>query len=74
MLPPQTGVCLELAIAAATDDTYSVQTTQLITTFSDSVLRTIYRTLDGAGRRRIVLTSFSPDLCASLNWKQPNCK
>lgn len=44
----------------------------------DSVLRTIYQkrpdSSGNGGRRRIVFTSFSPDVCAALNWKQPNCK
>ncbi|KAF9263664.1 hypothetical protein L218DRAFT_959194 [Marasmius fiardii PR-910] len=43
----------------------------------DSVLKTIYQTsvsLSGSApvRRRIVFTSFSPDVCAAINWKQPN--
>jgi CDK inhibitor PHO81 len=25
-------------------------------------------------RRKIVFTSFSPNVCTALNWKQPNCK
>lgn len=25
-------------------------------------------------RRRIAFTSFHPQICAALNWKQPNCK
>ena len=44
----------------------------------DCILRTIYQKRPGpsgnGGRRRIVFTSFSPDVCAALNWKQPNCK
>lgn len=44
----------------------------------DAVLRTIYHTsaaLGGAySRRRIMFTSFCPDACSALNWKQPNCK
>ena len=42
----------------------------------DAVLRTIYdtTTFEGhIGRRNVVLTSFSPDVCLALNWKQPNC-
>ena len=44
----------------------------------DSILRTIYQKRPdpsgNGGRRRIVFTSFSPDVCSALNWKQPNCK
>lgn len=42
----------------------------------DAVLRTIYDTTmqEGApARRNVVFTSFSPDVCSALNWKQPNC-
>ena len=46
--------------------------------FVDSVLQTIYHTsatLGGAfARRKIVFTSFHPDICTALNWKQPNCE
>ena len=43
---------------------------------ANSVLRTVYDTsaLEGQmGRRPVVFTSFAPDVCAALNWKQPNC-
>jgi len=44
--------------------------------FVDSVLRTIYHPSVTPGRsfarRRIIFTSFCPDVCAVLNWKQPN--
>ena len=42
----------------------------------NAVLRAVYDTsaLEGQmGRRPVVFTSFSPDICAALNWKQPNC-
>ena len=43
----------------------------------NAVLRTIYdiTTQEGhIGRRNVVFTSFSPDVCAALNLKQPNCE
>jgi hypothetical protein len=44
----------------------------------DSVLRTIRQTSSALGgafaRRRIAFTSFSPEACVALNWKQPNCQ
>ena len=43
----------------------------------DAVLRTIYdiKSLEGLiGRRNVVFTSFSPDICSASNWKQPNCE
>ena len=42
----------------------------------DAVLRAVYDSsaLEGQmGRRPVVFTSFAPDVCAALNWKQPNC-
>ncbi|KAJ2966297.1 hypothetical protein NUW54_g13850 [Trametes sanguinea] len=42
---------------------------------ANSVLRIIYDTssLEGQmARRPVVFTSFTPDICAALNWKQPN--
>ena len=42
----------------------------------NAVLRTVYDSsaLEGQmGRRPVVFTSFAPDVCAALNWKQPNC-
>src|SRR5712675_1711817 len=58
--------------------------------FIDSILRTVYHAStttttaaaaaptspDGAHgvRRQIVFTSSSPDACAAVNWKQPNCQ
>lgn len=45
--------------------------------FVHSVLQTIF---DASGllnanfpRRKITFTSFCPDVCSALNWKQPNC-
>ncbi|KAF8665648.1 hypothetical protein AX16_000103 [Volvariella volvacea WC 439] len=48
-----------------------------LNTFVDSILRAIHCTSASlesysVNRRRIVFTSFSPDVCSALNWKQPN--
>ena len=44
----------------------------------DTILWTIYNTSTALGgsfsRRRITFTSFCPDACAAVNWKQPNCE
>jgi len=46
--------------------------------FVDSVLQTIYHASTTSGgppaRRKIIFTSFYPDICVALNWKQPNCE
>jgi len=54
-----------------------------LNTFVDSVLSKVYSTLAALQqctrtgkdlpRRKLVFSSFAPDVCAALNWKQPNC-
>ena len=46
-----------------------------VNAFVDAVLRVVY----AAGRsaesgRKVVFSSFEPEVCTALNWKQPNCK
>ena len=54
-----------------------------LNSFIDSILRTVYHASAPApppptdphgARRQIILTSTSPDACAAVNWKQPNCQ
>ncbi|KAG7448928.1 uncharacterized protein BT62DRAFT_979053 [Guyanagaster necrorhizus] len=75
ILPPNIGISLELAYPSPKiRERYCLSRLDL-NTFVDSILRTIYYTSTADGRlprRRIVFTSFSPDVCAALNWKQPN--
>ncbi|KAK0490676.1 cyclin-dependent protein kinase inhibitor [Armillaria novae-zelandiae] len=75
ILPPNIGISLELAYPSPKiRERYCLSRLDL-NSFVDSVLRTIYYTSTPDGRlprRRIVFTSFSPDVCAALNWKQPN--
>jgi len=71
------GICLELAYPTSKiRKAVSLRHQLDLNTFVDSVLRAIYHTcatLGGAyARRRIVFTSFCPDLCGAINWKQPN--
>ncbi|KAJ7047678.1 cyclin-dependent protein kinase inhibitor [Mycena alexandri] len=75
LLPTTLGVSLELAYpqrAVRQSLGYRLQ----LNNFVDSVLRTIYNTSGSVqgplARRRIVFTSFSPDVCSAINWKQPN--
>ncbi|RDB20514.1 Ankyrin repeat protein nuc-2 [Hypsizygus marmoreus] len=76
-LPMGISISLELA--------YPTQTTRKrlsighrldVNEFVDAVLRNIYHasaSLDAPySRRKIVFTSFSPDMCTVVNWKQPN--
>ncbi|KII95927.1 hypothetical protein PLICRDRAFT_99241 [Plicaturopsis crispa FD-325 SS-3] len=77
VLPVNFGLSLELAYPSQT----IVQRLSLgrrldLNLCVDAFLRTIYHTSSSAGilttRRRLNFTSFSPDTCAALNWKQPN--
>ncbi|KAJ7667694.1 cyclin-dependent protein kinase inhibitor [Mycena polygramma] len=72
ILPSTLGVSLELAYpqrAICAQSPYRLQ----LNSFVDSVLRTIYHTSGSVHeRRRIIFTSFSPDVCSAINWKQPN--
>ncbi|KAJ7688424.1 cyclin-dependent protein kinase inhibitor [Mycena rosella] len=76
ILPNTLGVSLELAYPQRTARVHSPGYRLQLNTFVDSVLRTIYHTTGSLdrplARRRIVFTSFSPDVCSAVNWKQPN--
>ena len=78
IIPHNFGLCLEVACLPRIREATPDRSSPNINASVDSVLRTIYQKRpDGSGtggRRRIVFTSFSPDVCAALNWKQPNCK
>lgn len=78
VLPPSVGVCLEVAYAPVrVRERYGLRNHPSLNDTVDAVLRTIYATssLEGqAARRNVVFTSFSPDICSALNWKQPNCE
>ncbi|KAJ8522978.1 hypothetical protein ONZ45_g506 [Pleurotus djamor] len=69
-----TGMSLELAYPSQRISQRLGPSNRLqLNSFVDSVLRTVYRASSGShGRRRIVFSSFSPDVCSALNWKQPN--
>ena len=49
-----------------------------INAFADALLRVIFQhareTRDRGGMRSVVFTSYNPDLCTALNWKQPTCE
>ncbi|KAI0047270.1 cyclin-dependent protein kinase inhibitor [Auriscalpium vulgare] len=75
VVPSYMGLCLELAYPSRKRfDPF--RRLLPLNDFVDSILRSIYQTSvspDGAiGRRKIIFTSFSPDTCAAVNWKQPN--
>jgi len=74
ILPQSVGICLEIAYPPASIRNKRFIRHQLdLNVMVDAVLRTIYtQDPSHSGRRNVVFTSFSPDVCAALNWKQPN--
>ena len=77
VIPHNIGLCLEVACLPHLRGGTPNRPSSNINASIDSVLRTIYHrrpdSSGAGGRRRIVFTSFSPEVCAALNWKQPNC-
>ncbi|CAL1701370.1 unnamed protein product [Somion occarium] len=75
-LPPTVGICLEVAYAPArVRERHGLGHQPKLNDVVDAVLRTVYATssLEGQiARRNVIFTSFSPDICSALNWKQPN--
>jgi CDK inhibitor PHO81 len=55
-----------------------------INDFVDSILQTVFESAENSTawslapdsvkrNRTILFSSFNPDICTALNWKQPNC-
>ncbi|GAA5921998.1 hypothetical protein JCM1841_000727 [Sporobolomyces salmonicolor] len=84
VLPASFGVNLELRYPTRSDvRRLSLGRTLEVNEFVDSVLSTVYRSIQSTAlpsasaspspeHRRIVLSSFNPVVCTALNWKQPN--
>lgn len=73
LLPVHLGLTLELALSPSQHTRRHLDLNLSV----NAVFRTIRQTSSSLGgafaRRRIAFTSFSPRVCATLNWKQPNC-
>ncbi|KAH8118535.1 cyclin-dependent protein kinase inhibitor [Phellopilus nigrolimitatus] len=75
VLPPSLGLYLDLAFSSSAlrkRETLEHGHMLDLNSFVDSVLKAVYHSSPLQPRRRIVFGSFSPDICAALNWKQPN--
>ncbi|EJF61296.1 hypothetical protein BD309DRAFT_851182 [Dichomitus squalens] len=76
LVPAMFGICVEIAYPPIqVRRRFSLRNQLDLNDTVNSVLRTVYdmSALEGQmGRRPVVFTSFAPDLCAALNWKQPN--
>lgn len=77
-LPLEINVLFDLAYPSAETRSSTTLTRQDLNSFVDSVLQKIFDFSEQLEanfmRRKITFTSFSPDVCSALNWKQPNCR
>ncbi|KDR83451.1 hypothetical protein GALMADRAFT_274898 [Galerina marginata CBS 339.88] len=76
VLPADVNVAFDIAYPSEAT-TFSLNLHRLdLNKFVDSVLQTIFDLSEVLEtrftRRKITFTSFSPDVCSALNWKQPN--
>lgn len=77
------GICLELAFPnQAIRRRHNLGRTHKLNSFVDAVLHRVFQGLSSpsgrqqpsvTGRRKIVFSSFEPNICTAINWKQPNC-
>ncbi|KAI8622272.1 hypothetical protein BC830DRAFT_751718 [Chytriomyces sp. MP71] len=68
--PTSVGLSIELKYPTQSErDNLSIPHLPSINTFLDSVLKTVY---DHSGSRSIIFSSFNPQICVTMNWKQPN--
>lgn len=76
-VPTSYNVVLELAYpATGTIEQLNLGRRLNLNAYVDSILRTIYGVSAVIGlpdaRRKVAFLSFAPDVCAAVNWKQPN--
>ncbi|CCM04807.1 uncharacterized protein FIBRA_07000 [Fibroporia radiculosa] len=77
IIPTTISICVHLAYPSSRiRQRLSLRHQLDLNDVTNAVLRTVYDTSNHAGgssgRRSVVFTSFSPDVCSALNWKQPN--
>lgn len=76
-VPTSYSIVLELAYpATGTIEQLNLGRRLHLNSYVDAVLRTIYGVSAGIGTadlsRKVAFLSFAPDVCAAVNWKQPN--
>lgn len=79
-LPTSIHVNLSVLYPSATEEqTLGIGPTSNINTFADAILTDVFdharasREKNPDFMRSVVFTSYNPDICTALNWKQPNC-
>ena len=77
-----TSINLDLNVlypTAGEEQALGLSSTLNINNFADAILKEVFdhartsREKNPDFMRSIVFTSFNPDICVALNWKQPNC-
>lgn len=71
ILPAHVSICIDLSLPS---NIHSHVRPIGLNAGVDAVLRNIFDNSSMFNRNRVIFTSFNPDICAALNWKQPNCK
>lgn len=81
LLPPDLNLEIHVCYPIrAEEEALYLGPTQNINLVVDAVLRTVFaharhlRETKDAPLRSFVFSSYNPDVCTALNWKQPNCK
>lgn len=84
LLPPSMGIYLELMFPnISARSNFDLGRGHRLNPFVDAVLKAVFavpstspsgRQHLSTGRRKIVFSSFEPNVCTALNWKQPNCR
>ncbi|KAJ3225625.1 phosphate system positive regulatory protein pho81 [Chytriomyces hyalinus] len=68
--PSSVGLSIELKYPTQSErENLFISRLPSINTFLDAVLKKVY---DHSGSRSIIFSSFNPQICVTMNWKQPN--
>ena len=81
LLPPDLHVEIHVCYPTrAEEEALHLAPTQNINVVADGILTVVFsharhlRETQDSPLRNFVFTSYNPDVCTALNWKQPNCK
>jgi CDK inhibitor PHO81 len=84
-LPHSTDLNLQILYPTSSEREYlSIDFVPEINDFIDSILQAVFESADSSQdtqadsqdshhNRTLLFSSFNPDICTALNWKQPNC-
>ncbi|KAJ3071112.1 hypothetical protein HDU98_005824 [Podochytrium sp. JEL0797] len=68
--PASVGISVELKYPTQSErETLVMPFVPSINSFLDGILKTVY---DNSANRSIIFSSFNPQVCVTMNWKQPN--